>query len=257
MLSPQEANTTIGERMLRRSTRCLPSNDCDLADGELVADEEVLRDPLHLLLVHEVVAAPPLLELEEALALGVDLGVEVVELGPVGVRRVEALEVVDEVCAVELAVAEVAGERGHPGAAEQPARVAHRVLAGDARPVRDRRAGEQDRPDELRRERGEHHERPAALAVADHERLAFRIRMQLVDLAQELRLGRADGLDRLARHRLRIEHHEVARVADLERDADLAVDLEAADARAMTRARIDDHERALGRVAQPGSRPAA
>ncbi len=27
MLSPQEANTTIGERMLRMSTRCLPSND--------------------------------------------------------------------------------------------------------------------------------------------------------------------------------------------------------------------------------------
>ena len=147
MLSPQEANTTIGERMLRRSTRCLPSNDSTSPDGELVADEEVLRDPLHLLLVHEVVAAPPLLELEEPLALGVDLGVQVVELGPVGVRRVEVLEVVDEIRAVELAVAEVARHRGHPRPAHQPARVAHRVLAGDAGPVGDRRAGEQDRPD--------------------------------------------------------------------------------------------------------------
>ena len=119
----------------------------DLADGELVADEEVLRDPLHLLLVHEVVAAPPLLELEEALALGVDLRVEVVQLAPVGVGRIEVLEVVDEVGAVELAVPEVARHRGHPRPAHQPARVAHRVLAGDAGPVGDRRAGEQDRPD--------------------------------------------------------------------------------------------------------------
>ena len=172
------------------STRCLPVERLDLAGGKLVADEEVLRDPLHLFLVHEVVAAPPLLELEEALALGVDLRVQVVELGPVGVRRVQVLEVVDEVGAVELAVAEIARERGHPGAAEQAARVAHRVLAGDTGPVGDRRAGEQDRPDELRRQRGEHHQRPAALAVADDERL-LGLGVQLVDLEQELRSRRS------------------------------------------------------------------
>jgi len=113
------------------STPYLPSG------AQLVADEKVLSDPLDLLLVQEEMAAPPLFELEEPLALRIDLRVEVVELGPEGVRGIEALEIVDEVGAVELAVAEVAGERGHPGAAEEPARVAHRVLARDACPVRD------------------------------------------------------------------------------------------------------------------------
>src|SRR5258708_6023484 len=116
----------------------------DLAGAELVADEEVLGNPLHLLLGHEEMAAPPLLELEKPPALGIDLRVEVVELAPKGVRGIEALKIVDEVGAVELAVAEVAGERRHPGAAEEPARVAHRVLARDARPVRDRRGGEEE-----------------------------------------------------------------------------------------------------------------
>src|SRR5208282_5510869 len=40
-----------------------------LAASELVADEQLLDDPVHLLLVEELVAAPPLFELEEALAL--------------------------------------------------------------------------------------------------------------------------------------------------------------------------------------------
>ena len=40
------------------------------ARPQLVADEEVLRDPLDLLAIQQVVAAPPALELEEALRLG-------------------------------------------------------------------------------------------------------------------------------------------------------------------------------------------
>ena len=39
------------------------------------------------------VAAPPFLEFVEARFLGIDLGVEVVLLLPVGVRRVEVLEI--------------------------------------------------------------------------------------------------------------------------------------------------------------------
>src|SRR6185312_1127774 len=85
-----------------------------LARGELVADEEVVDDPADLLLVHQVEAAPPALELEEALGLGVDVGEEVVPLSPPRVRRVEALEVVDERCPVELAAAQVAGEERKP-----------------------------------------------------------------------------------------------------------------------------------------------
>src|SRR5207302_1931057 len=228
----------------------------ELAGAQLVADEEVLGNPLHLLLGHEEMAAPPLLELEKPPALVIDLRVEVVELRPKGVRGIEALEIVDEVGAVEIAVAEVASERRHPGAAEEPARVAHRVLARDARPVRDRRGGEEDRADELGRERGEHHERPATLAVSDHEWLAFSVRMQLVHLAEELDLGGAHGLDRLAGDRLGEEHHEVARVRALERDADLAVHLEAADAGAVAGAWIDDDEGPLRRIGarRPGRR---
>src|SRR5438445_13615973 len=98
-------------------------------------------------------AAPPFLEREKPLALGIDLRVEGVERGPKGVRGIEALEIVYEVGAVEIAVAEVAGARRHPGAAEQPARVARRVRARDARPVRDRRGAEADRTDQRGRDR--------------------------------------------------------------------------------------------------------
>jgi len=108
--------------------------------------------------------------------------------------------------------------------------------------------GEPDRADQVRRERGEHHQRPAALAIADDEGLVVLARVQLAHLAHERDLGRAYRFDRLPRQRLREEHDEVARVAELERDADLAVHLEAADAGAVAGARIDDHERAHRRV---------
>src|SRR5207245_9737755 len=44
----------------------------DLAGAQLVADEEVLGNPRHLLLGHEEMAAPPLLERDKPLALGTD-----------------------------------------------------------------------------------------------------------------------------------------------------------------------------------------
>src|SRR6185312_9581725 len=74
-----------------------------LALRQLVADEEVVDDPANLLLVHQVVAAPPALELEKALRLVVDIVEQVVILFPVRVRGIEALEILDEMCAVELA----------------------------------------------------------------------------------------------------------------------------------------------------------
>ncbi len=54
--------------------------------------------------------------------------------------------------------------------------------------------------------------------------------------------ARAMSLDGLARHRLRQEADEIAGMAGLERDADLAVGLEAADAGAVPGARVDDDE---------------
>ena len=63
------------------------------------------------------------------------------------------------------------------------------------------------------------------------------------DLFEEHRLGAGDVLDRLAGHGVRQEADEIAGMPGLERDADLAVGLEAADAGAVPGARIDDDER--------------
>ena len=103
-------------------------------------------------------------------------------------------------------------------------------------------------PEELGTQRREHHERPAGLAVADHAGLAVGLRMQRDDLLEEDRLGARDVLERLARHGLGQEANEVAGMAGLEGDADLAVGLEAADAGAVPGARIDDDEGAPRRI---------
>jgi hypothetical protein len=106
----------------------------------------------------------------------------------------------------------------------------------------------ENRADQVRRERGEHHQRPAALAIADDEGLVVLARVQLAHLAQERDLGGDHRLDRLPGHWIREEHDEVARVAELERNADLAIHLEAADSRAVPGTRVDHHERAHSRV---------
>src|SRR4029079_15329267 len=92
------------------------------------------------------------------------------------------------------------------------------------------------------------HQGPPALAVADDEGLVVVARMKLAELAHERDLGRAHRLDRLARERVREESDEVAGMAELVRDADLAVHLEAADPGAVAGARVDDHERTHLRI---------
>ena len=129
MLSPIEANRMIGTFISRRSNTP-PPPVLDRARPQLVADEEILRDPLDLFAVHQIEAAPPALELEEARRLGVDVGEHVVVLVPERVRRVEVLEVLHQPGAVELASAQVRGERGEPGAA----RAGRRRSASDCRP---------------------------------------------------------------------------------------------------------------------------
>ena len=116
----------------------------DLARGELVADEEVVGDPLHLAGVEQDRAAPPGLEVEEARRFGVDLGIEAVGLLPVGVGRIERFEIGHQVGAVEDAVAEVAGQRRQPGAAQHAAEIAHRI-ACRARPPSRRAANRRAR----------------------------------------------------------------------------------------------------------------
>ena len=74
------------------------------------------------------------------------------------------------------------------------------------------------------------------------------MRMQRDDFFEEYRLGAGDILDGLARHRLRQEADEIAGMPGLEGDADFAVGLEAADARTVSGARIDDDERSPRRI---------
>jgi Coenzyme A transferase len=64
---------------------------------------------------------------------------------------------------------------------------------------------------------------PARLAIADHARLAIGVWMQRNDLFEKNRLGKGDILDCLPRHGLRHEADEIARMAGLESDANIAV----------------------------------
>ena len=72
--------------------------------------------------------------------------------------------------------------------------------------------------------------------------------MQLDHALQELRLSPGDVLEGLPGNRLRQESDEVTGMARSQRDADLAVRLEAADPWPMACARIDDDEGTLLRM---------
>ena len=220
----------------------------DLARGQTVADEQLVDDPLDLFAVEVHVAAPPLFEFQEALGLGVHLGPEVVVLGPPGVGRVLVFEVLHQVPAVELAIAQVAGQRGDPAAAAEAAGVAHRVLPLDAGPVGQRRARNDDGAEQVGPDGGDQQHRPAGLAVPDHAGLALGPGVQFDHLLQERDLGVDDVFDRLPRHGVGGEADEIAGMAGAHGHADLAVGLEAADAGAVPRARIDHDKGPLQRI---------
>src|SRR5262249_59834301 len=128
------------------------------------------------------------------------------------------------------------------------AAVAHRVLAVDAGPIRQRRAGDNDGAEEFRANGGEHHHGPAGLAISDHTRFAMGLGMQGEDFFEEYRLRARDILDGLAGYGIREEADEIAGMPGLERHADFAVGLEAADAGTMPGAGVDDDERSSCRV---------
>ena len=99
------------------------------------------------------------------------------------------------------------------------------------------------RSKQLRPQRGQDHDGPAGLAVADHAGLTVSLGMQADDLLDEQGLGARDPLDRLPRHRFRQEADEIAGVSRLHRNPDLAVRLEPANSRTVPGARIDHDER--------------
>ncbi len=222
-----------------------PGGRLHLPAGQLVAHEEIVDDPADLLFVHQEVAAPPLLELQEPLLLRVDVFPHVVILVPVGVRRVEVLEVLHEVGTVKLAVAHVAGKKRQPGAPEETAAVAHRVfplaLAPASAPVRHGRAVDHDGPHLVRVVGRNHHGGPAALAVSVDRRLGT-VGVPAHDGLQELRLRGGNIQNRLPRLGLRKENHEVDGVPELEGHPHLGVLLEPPDPGTVPCAGIDDHE---------------
>ena len=149
--------------------------------------------------------------------------------------------------AVELPRTEVARQQRDPRAAQEAARVAHRVVAVVAGPVRHRRAVDHERPGHVGTRGREHHHRPSALAVADQRGLRA-LPVAVRDDPHEFRLRVGDVGERLARLGLREEDHEVDGVARGQRHADLRVLLEPTDAGAMARPRVDDDERPLALV---------
>src|SRR3989344_3600104 len=144
-------------------------------------------------------------------------------------------------------LAQIAGQCRQPATAGQAARVAHRHVA---RPVRQRRAGHDDRPEQFGPDGGCHQDLPACLAIADDCRLAAAVGVQLADLAHEGRFGSHDVLDGLTGNGIGQKANEVAGMPCLEGCPDLAVGFEAADARAVARAWIDHHKRSLARIAR-------
>ena len=230
-----------------------------LGGGEAIADEEVVNDVLDLLAAQHHMAAPPAFELQVALRLGIDVGVEAVLLGPVGVGRVEVLEVLHQPGTVELAGTQVAEQGGHPAAAGHAAGVTHGRLAAHAGPVGERRAGDQDGAEQVGLQGGRHHDLPARLAVAHyHGLLGVALGVALVDQAQEGDLRLHHVLDGLPGLGIGQEADEVAGVAGTQGHPDLAVGLEAADARAVAGAGVDHHEGAhlgIGGIALRGQDP--
>ena len=81
--------------------------DLQFSALQLVADEQVLDDRQDFLAAQEIVASPPALEIQEALALSVDVGEDLVVLVPERVRRAQVLKVLHQPGAVEPAVAQV------------------------------------------------------------------------------------------------------------------------------------------------------
>ncbi len=149
----------------------------DLRGGEVIADEQLIDNPLHLRGIKLDVATPPLFEFQEALLLGVDLGPEGIVLGPEGIGGIEVLEVRNQIGAIEGATAQITHQRRHPTAARQPAGVAHGILALHTGPVRQGRARDDEGSEQFRPHGGYHHHRPPSLTIADDAGFALGRRM--------------------------------------------------------------------------------
>ena len=112
MLSPFEQNTTIGDRMLRRSIR-VPSDALYATGSEILAHKQLVDDELNLLCIQIYVATPPFFEVKIARRLCVDLGIKVVLFAPQSIGRIFlALEILHQPGTIKFSVAKVACQSG-------------------------------------------------------------------------------------------------------------------------------------------------
>jgi hypothetical protein len=70
--------------------------------GKIIADEQLVDDELDFLGVEIDVTAPPALEAEITRGLGVDLGIQVVLLGPQRIGGILILEILHQPAPVEF-----------------------------------------------------------------------------------------------------------------------------------------------------------
>ena len=227
----------MGERILRRSIAGAVRR-LDHSRRELVADEQLIDDELDLLCVQIDVASPIAFEAQIARRLRVDLGIDIILLGPQRVCRVLVLEILHQPGAVELAAAEVAGKRGKPAPAQKSAAVAHWIFSVHATPIGQGRTGDNDGAEQFGAHRGEHHDCPSALTVADDSGLAVRVRVQrAITFSRKIASARRNVLDCLSRHGFGQKSDEITGVTRLEDHSDFAIGLETANAGAMAGAR--------------------
>ena len=204
-----------------------------------VADEQLLDDPADFRLGHQEKAAPPLFEFKERLVALVDVTEQVGVLAEQRAAGVQILEVLHQMRAVEDAAAQIGQEHRNPGAAHHARRIAHRIFADLARPGGHGCAVDHHGAGQVGVGGRQQQCGPAALTVARDDGLRG-VRMTPHHLAHEGGLGAGDIGQELPRLRLAAESNKVDRVTGGQRHAHLAVGLEAADARSVACARVDD-----------------
>ena len=107
----------IGDWIARRS-KARPSDHSASPCDRLLPTKRFSTIHLISCAVHQEEAAPPALELEEALGLRVDLGEQVVVFLEVCVCRIEVFEILDKMGAVERSGAKIARQKRGPRSAE-------------------------------------------------------------------------------------------------------------------------------------------
>ena len=194
----------------------------NLPGRKAVADKKVFHDPANFIAVHQEIAAPPAFKFQEAFRFLIHIGVKVEIFAEPGIGWRQGLKIRDQIGAVKTAIAHIGHQRRRPATAGQPAQIAHGVLALFARPIGKRGAIQHQSAKLIGQSSAQHHHRPAALAIADHNRFR-RFGVGIRHMLQEHSLGRGDIQNGLAGFRVAEEDHEINGVPAAQRDTYLAV----------------------------------